>query len=160
VSVDGAISLFQAREALEVYVMRLAAHAVDRAVFGDLAARYDKAARRKTVDADEIYALSAEFDQAVDRAANNAYLTEMLTQLRIHLHRLRRLSRHRLDRLRVSAEQHVAIARAIESGNERQAAQLSADRLRDSLDVVLQSLSTSLIGPDDQAPAPLGVQPT
>ncbi|MFG1627879.1 GntR family transcriptional regulator [Kribbella sp. NPDC049227] len=160
VSVDGVIALFQAREALEVYAMRLAAHAVDRAAFGDLAARYDQAARRKTVDADAIYALSAEFDQAVDRAANNAYITEMLTQLRVHLHRLRRLSRHRLDRLRVSAQQHVAIARAIESGNERQTAQLASDRLRDSLDIVLQSLSTSLIGPDDRAPAPLGVPST
>lgn len=158
VSVDSVVALFQAREALEVYAMRLAAHAVDRATFADLAARYDKAARRKTVDADAIYALSAEFDAAVDHAANNAYLTEMLGQLRIHLHRLRRLSRHRLDRLRVSAQEHVAIARAIEAGNERQVAQLATQRLRGSLDTVLQVLSTSLIGVDDQAPAPIGVR--
>ena len=159
VSVDGVVALFQAREALEVYATRLAAHAIDRAAFGDLAARYDEAARPQTLDVEAIYALSAEFDMAVDHAANNAYLTEMLEQLRIHLHRLRRLSRHRLDRLRVSAQQHVAIARAIEAGTERQAAHLAAERLRDSLDTVLQVLSTSLIGVDDRAPAPIGIRP-
>lgn len=158
-SVDEVVQLYQAREAVESYLLRLAAHAPDRSVFGNLGDSYAHAAAREQIDIDEIYRLSEEFDVAVDVAADNRYLTGMLTELRGQLNRLRRLARSRPERLRESAVQHVAMCRAILDGDETGAARSGAARLLDSLATIIDILTGSLLGPLDDPPPAL-VHPT
>jgi DNA-binding GntR family transcriptional regulator len=154
-SMDEAIRLFQVREALELYALRLAAVAPDRSPFAEISDRYEKAAQRSEIDVEEVYALSEEFDAAVDDAADNNYLTGMLADLRGHLLRLRRLSRHQPERLRKSAIQHVHMGRALVEGDGAMAAYIGAERLRDSLRTVIEFLGSSLLGPLDEAAAPV-----
>ncbi|WP_037081420.1 GntR family transcriptional regulator [Pseudonocardia spinosispora] len=158
-SVDEVVQLYQAREAVESYLLRLAAHASDRSAFDELGTRYQRAAQRPRIDADEIYRLSQEFDTAVDAAAANRFLAGMLTELRGQLNRLRRLARQRPERLRESAVQHVAMCRAIRDGDEAEAARAGAARLRDSLATIIDILTGSLLGPLADPPPAL-VHPT
>lgn len=158
-SVDEVVQLYQAREAVESYLLRLAAQAVDRSVFQRLSERYGQASRRQEIDADEIYRLSQEFDIAVDVAAANRLLTGMLTELRGQLNRLRRLARQRPERLRESAVQHVAMCGAIHDGDDVEAARAGAARLRDSLATIIDILTGSLLGPLADPP-PILVRPT
>ncbi|MBO0884913.1 MAG: hypothetical protein J2P17_32180, partial [Mycobacterium sp.] len=81
--------------------------------------------------------------------------TGMLTDLRGHLLRLRRLSRHQPERLRKSAIQHVHMGRALVEGDGAMAAYIGAERLRDSLRTVIEFLGSSLLGPLDEAVAPV-----
>jgi GntR family transcriptional regulator, rspAB operon transcriptional repressor len=155
VSVDDVVQILQAREAVESYLLRLAALAPDRSGFAGLSDRYEVAARRPEIDTEEIYQLSEEFDRAVDAAADNRYLLAMLDDLRGHLGRLRRLSRRRPERLRESALQHVRMGRAIVAGDAAEVSRVGAQRLRDSLATIIDILTGSLLGPLADAPPPL-----
>jgi DNA-binding GntR family transcriptional regulator len=152
-SIDEVIHVYQAREALEVYALRLAARADDRAAFAPLVARYEQAAQREMIDAGEIFALSREFDAVVDATAASPHVINMLAELRMHLWRLRRLSRRRPERLRQSAVEHVEMGRAILAGDEIETARIATERLRNGLATIVDILAGSLLGPlEDAAP--------
>jgi DNA-binding GntR family transcriptional regulator len=109
--------LYDVREALEVKAARLAA-AHPGAPFGAFAQRFAHAP--ELVDAgalDRYYALTAEFDAAVDEAVANPWLVRALADVRTHLVRIRRLARHDPDRLRTAASEHQLIAEAIAAGD-------------------------------------------
>ncbi|WP_432564637.1 GntR family transcriptional regulator [Kineococcus sp. SYSU DK003] len=109
--------LYDVREALEVKAARLAAASWDRASFQGFATRFAHAGDLVPASLDRYYALTAEFDAAVDEAVANPWLVRALADVRTHLVRIRRLARHDPDRLRAAATEHQLIAEAIADGD-------------------------------------------
>ncbi|HXD29084.1 MAG TPA: GntR family transcriptional regulator [Arthrobacter sp.] len=136
VSLDHVDDLFSLRRALEVEAARSAARTGDPEEFEDLARDFDAAAEALDAPAerDAYYALAGRLDAAIEHAAANAYLTQALHGLRVHLARLRRLSHDAPDRLRESAREHAQIARAIATGDPGLAAAATMLHLHHSLD--------------------------
>lgn len=128
--------LFELREALEAKAAALAALRGDRARFAGLRDRF-AAASALLHDDDpqrhQYYALAAELDAAIDDSIANAYLTQSLEGLRVHLTRVRRLAKDDAARLRQAASEHAAIAGAIADGNAHLAAAATAVHLSNSL---------------------------
>ncbi|MGO1983557.1 MAG: GntR family transcriptional regulator, partial [Brachybacterium alimentarium] len=129
VSLDEAAPLFDLRIALEVLAVRRSAENAQhdpaaRELFSGLAVRFEDAVAplREGAEPSEYYALTEELDRAIDSTSGNAYLTDSLRTVRIHLVRLRRLSRHSPERLAESAREHAAIARAVAGTNPELAA--------------------------------------
>ena len=124
VSLAEADQLFDLRTVLEGLAARRAAENADPATFRRLAERFEGAHQQLAAgaDPDSYYRLTAELDDAVDAACSNAYLTQALRGLRVHLARLRRLSQNDPARLAASAQEHAGIARALASGNPEVAA--------------------------------------
>lgn len=145
VSLTEAPQLFDLREALEVLATRRAAENVAAAangagpsggaVFRDLAARFETATSRLASGADPLtyYALTEQLDEAVDSTSGSSYLAEALRGVRVHLGRLRRLSRNSPARLADSAREHAAIARAVADGNPELAAAATTVHLQHAL---------------------------
>lgn len=153
-SLADAGQLFDLRIALEVLAVRRAAEtamhdsaAHDR--FSDLAGSFDRATSPLSQGADpsDYYALTQELDRAVDSTCGNAYLADSLRGVRVHLTRLRRLSRHSPARLADTAGEHAAIARAIADGNPELAAAATVVHLQ-------QALAHLRTDPDSQTPPP------
>ncbi|MGO2047559.1 GntR family transcriptional regulator [Brachybacterium tyrofermentans] len=153
-SLADAGKLFDLRIALEVLAVRRAAEtaaddpaAHDR--FADLAGTFDRAISPLSQGADptDYYALTQELDLAVDSSCGNAYLADSLRGVRVHLARLRRLSRHSPARLAETAREHAAIARAIADGNPELAAAATVVHLQ-------QALAHLRTDPDSTTPPP------
>ena len=155
VSVERTVALFQAREALETYALRLAARASDREEFRDLSRAFASLAAQAAPAPDAIYALSRRFDEAVTRTAGNAQIIALLGELYVQLARLRRLSADNPDRLRATARQHADIADAVYRGDGPGAARAQSNRLQDGLETIVSLLSGGLLGPDDEDIQPL-----
>lgn len=138
VSAAGIRELFEVRRALEETAARRAAQRGDAAVFAGLAdefARIDPAG-----DADTYYALIARFDEALDAAVANEYLTAALKNIRTHLVRVRRLARDKPERLTASVGEHRLIASAIAAGDDDLAAHATHVHLHNALASILESL--------------------
>jgi hypothetical protein len=75
------------------------------------------------------------------RGAANVYLTGMLTGLHSHLQRTRRLARSRPERLRGTTLQRVQTARATAAGNGTEAVRIGIQRLRESLQAIIDILA-------------------
>ncbi|MGP5289377.1 GntR family transcriptional regulator [Brachybacterium tyrofermentans] len=158
-SLADAGQLFELRIALEVLAVRRAAEATAHATaahdpsahgrFADLARSFDRAISPLTEGADptDYYALTQELDRAVDSTCGNAYLADSLRGVRVHLTRLRRLSRHSPARLAETAREHAAIARAIADGNPELAAAATVVHLQ-------QALTHLRTDPDDSQTPP------
>jgi DNA-binding GntR family transcriptional regulator len=146
-SIEEAIHIYQVREALETYAIRVAARGFERDGFAQLIEPLQRLLAHKTPDAAEIYRISARFDQALYVAAANPYLTDMLTQLASHTRRLRRLVARRPEIIRASAEQQLSMAQAILAGDGAEAARIGAERLANGLHAIVEILSSSLLGP-------------
>lgn len=151
VSIENAVHLYQAREALENYVLRLAARGPARRGVASIAAELDDAAATST-DPEHASGLTASFDAELGKACENPVLTSMLEELNVRVARLRHLSRHRPERIRRALEQRAAIARAVRDGNGDLAAELNSARLRDGLDVIVDALTGTLVGPAAETP--------
>jgi len=133
--------LFEVRRALEESAARLSAERGDAAAFGALA---DEFARiDPTGAADAYYALISRFDEAVDAAVANDYLTSALRTVRTHLVRVRRLARDNPQRLRVSVDEHRLIASAIAAGDAELAAHATHVHLHNALTSILDSLEAT-----------------
>ena len=117
--VEGLEHLYDLREALEVKAARLAAARRDAGTFERFAHAFAAAPRLLDSETglDRYYALSAEFDAAVDAAVANPWLQQALASVRTHLVRIRRLARHDPARLRAAAAEHQLIAEAITAGD-------------------------------------------
>ncbi|WP_193104367.1 GntR family transcriptional regulator [Brachybacterium sp. FME24] len=140
VSLAEATQLFDLRIALEVLAVRRAAEitgadpaAQDR--FSELAERFGRSTAPLAQGAEptDYYALTRELDTAVDSTSGNDYLADALRGVRVHLARLRRLSRRSPTRLADSAHEHAAIARAIAAGNPELAAAATTVHLQQAL---------------------------
>lgn len=138
---DDIRDLFTARRALEETSARLAAERRDPAVFTELAAAFEAAHPETAVD--DYYALIGRFDTEVDRAADNAYLTQALRTVRTHLARARRLARDNRERLQASVAEHALIAGAIADGNSDLAAHATHVHLHNALTSILNSIEAA-----------------
>lgn len=146
VSAETAVELYQAREALEPYALTLVARSRDRDRFTALAVTFDELASADRIDLDDLHALSREFDAVVRERCGNGYIARLLEDLSVHTARLRTLARRDQDRLHTSARQRSAIADAVGRGDGPEAARLEAERLSDSLAVVLRELLGTTVG--------------
>lgn len=141
VDVDDIRALFEVRRALEESAARLAAERGDRDAFGALAEAFATASLDGTAGLDDYYGLIARFDEELDRAVGNDYLTAALRPVRAHLVRVRRMARANPARLSASVSEHRLIASAIAAGDADLAAHATHVHLHNALTTILLSLS-------------------
>lgn len=136
ISLDQVDELFELRSALECRAAELAARHRDPEVFLKLHRQLGDAGRLIT-EADparhDYYRLAGDLDVAIDAAAGNHYLAQALKSLRVHLVRVRRLSKDNPSRLRDAAREHADIALAIANGNAAVASAATTVHLDSSL---------------------------
>ncbi|WP_040167063.1 GntR family transcriptional regulator [Microbacterium gorillae] len=137
---DDIRELFEVRRALEETAARLAAERGDRSLFTQLAAEFADVHLDREATRDAYAGLIARFDQTVDDAVRNDYLTSALRTVRTHLVRVRRLSRENQTRLRASVDEHRLIATAIAAGEPELAAHATHVHLHNALTNILASL--------------------
>lgn len=113
VALSDVTHLFQMREALETYAVRLCARSDDRSRFATLC---------EELETGDVYEVIARMDALIDETAGNPYLTEALGSLRGQLRRLRQLAKRSPERLAEATREHVVICRAIADGDEDAAA--------------------------------------
>lgn len=135
-------ALFEIRRALEEAAARIAAVRGDAAGFATLADEFADAAASldEKTGRDGYYALIARFDQAVDAAVDNAYITAALRTVRTHLVRVRRMARDKPERLAASVAEHRLIAEALAERDGDLAAHATHVHLRHALASILESL--------------------
>lgn len=110
------VSLYELREALEAKAAALAAQHHDDARFADIRDRLLDASR--LLDQGEpglgpYFAVVDDLDDAIEAAAANPFLGAALRNVQLHSARIRRLSRHKPERLRAAAGEHLLIVEAI-----------------------------------------------
>jgi DNA-binding GntR family transcriptional regulator len=140
VSLEDVRALFELREALDCRAARLAARRRDPVAFQELAAELEAVVAQlhgPGTDRAEYYDLVERMDRAIDEATANPYLTASQRSLRLHLARVRKLSRTNPDRLARAAAEHAQIARAIADGSEELAEAATRVHLANSLQAVL-----------------------
>ncbi len=145
VSFEHVEELFELREALEVKAAQLAARHRDRAAFEALRDEIRRSGDRLAVDPSRhaFYEQTARMDQAIDEAAGNAYLVSALAGVRLHVARIRQLSRDDADRLRSATQEHLMIIDAIIEGSETMAAYATELHLHRSLASIHASMSAA-----------------
>lgn len=131
--------LFDVRYALEATAARIAAQQPARQEFAELAEEFTSVTPAE--DADGYYELIAQFDELIDGATANKYLTAALRTIRTHLVRVRRLARDKPERLVSSAAEHHLIARAIADGDGELAAHATHVHLHNALTSIFASLN-------------------
>ncbi len=137
VSLENVIELFELRTALECQAAALAAKRGEPEDFRLLQHQFLAAAeamRDSLPDARSYYDLVGRLDAAVDTAAANTYLYQAMSNLRVHLVRIRRLARDNPARLLASATEHANIAGAIAAGDSQVAAAATRIHLHQSLE--------------------------
>lgn len=136
ISMDHVRELFELRSALECRAAELACERGERAIFLDLHRRLSNAGALIT-DSDparnQYYELAGALDAAIDAAVGNNYLAQALKSLRVHLVRIRRLSKDNTERLAEAAREHSTIALAIAHGNAAVASAATTVHLDNSL---------------------------
>ncbi|MFK0729126.1 GntR family transcriptional regulator [Rothia sp. BD8] len=160
VSADGVREMFELREALDTQTAALAARRADPRVFDRLAERLERmgaALAGDDADRSAYYALVASLDEALDEAADSAWLRHAQEQLRAHLQRVRRLSRKDEARLRAAAAEHAQIARAVASGNPELARAATLVHLDRALSAILRAVRR--LEHQQPAPTPVDVRP-
>lgn len=155
---DAVDQIFALRQALEVLAARTAAGAADVGAFAELAERFEAAGPGAGRQPEAYYTLTAELDRLIDAAVANPYLTQALRQLRLHLDRLRRLSRDDPQRLAASAGEHAAIARAIAARDAEVAAAATVIHLHHAHTTIKDHVRRATV-PDSQQAAPAGAGP-
>jgi DNA-binding GntR family transcriptional regulator len=140
VSLDDVRALFELREALDCQAAKLAARRRDATLFEELAAELEEVVAQlhgPGTDRAGYYELVERMDRAIDDAGANPYLTAAQRSLRLHLARVRKLSRTNPERLARAAAEHAQIARAIAEGSEELAEAATRVHLANSLQAVL-----------------------
>lgn len=144
IDADDIREIFEVRRALEESAARLAAERGDASAFAQLArafAEVDLDGEADDDGRDDYYGLIARFDETLDAAVANDYLTAALRTVRTHLVRVRRLARDNPDRLAASVAEHRLIASAIAAGDADLAAHATHVHLHNALTNILQSLT-------------------
>ena len=146
ISPDTVAELFELRQALECKAASLAASRGEPDVFQELRREFENAAELIVQDGSDpsrsgYYALVARLDEAIDTAAANAYLTQALANVRLHLARVRRLAKDNPERLLATAGEHATIAAAIAARDPALAAAATSVHLHKSLEHFLAATS-------------------
>lgn len=142
IDADDIREIFEVRRALEESAARLAAERGDAAAFAGLARAFAEVDLDGETDGrDDYYGLIARFDETLDAAVANDYLTAALRTVRTHLVRVRRLARDNPDRLAASVAEHRLIASAIAARDADLAAHATHVHLHNALTNILQSLT-------------------
>jgi DNA-binding GntR family transcriptional regulator len=131
------VEIFQIRAALEGLAARLAAANLSEADLRkatELEEGHLRAAMNNEISQGS--ALNREFHELIQRAADNAHLTLILSNLDDHLQRYRTLSNVQQGRLRKSVQEHAAVLTAL---TNRDAGQAEA-HMKEHLLSVLQDL--------------------
>jgi DNA-binding GntR family transcriptional regulator len=150
VSVDNIRELFDVRKALEVKAMRLAALHHTGSTFADLEREFDEVPAllaRDDSDRSAYFDLVRRFDDAVDDAVENDYLTGALNSLRTHLVRVRRLAKDNPERLTAAAREHLLIVQAIVARDPELAAHATHVHLHHALTSALATAAESPLRP-------------
>ena len=129
--------LFQMREALETYAVRLCARSSERSGFASLSEEF-------AGPVEDAYELISRMDALIDETAGNPYLSASLGSLRSQLLRLRQLARRSQERLAEAMNEHVVICRAIADGDEDTAASAVAFHIGKSQLNIISMLSEGL----------------
>lgn len=135
--------LYELREALESRAAALAARRRRPEPFAALRDRFASASRAldgDATDVERVYALIGDLDAAIDDAVGNADLRQALAAVRLHSARIRRLARHRPERLRAATAEHAVIVEAILDGDAELAAHATHVHLHASLRSALATL--------------------
>jgi DNA-binding GntR family transcriptional regulator len=150
VSLDDLADMFVLRRILETESAQLAATSDQTHKFVPLAEKFRAFAEDTEILADPgpYYQLITTMDELIDSAAGNSYLTGALSNLRVHLIRVRRMAKDDTARLAASAEEHSKIAEAIAKKNPLVARAATVMHLQASLDHILTHAETPK-GPHD-----------
>ncbi|WP_194410304.1 GntR family transcriptional regulator [Microbacterium cremeum] len=146
IDADDIREIFEVRRALEESAARLAAERGDAEAFAALARAFGEVDPNGPGDGDgpdDYYGLIARFDETLDAAVANGYLTAALRTVRTHLVRVRRLARDNPDRLAASVAEHRLIASAIAARDADLAAHATHVHLHNALTNILRSLGAS-----------------
>ncbi|RFA19048.1 GntR family transcriptional regulator [Subtercola boreus] len=142
VSTENVAELFELRQALEQQAARLAAARRDPQVFKALLDGFREAPALLGADdpgRHAYYDLVREFDRAVDEAVQSSYLVAALAGLRIHLARVRRLSKDNPERLLEAAAEHRMIVQAIHDGDAELASHATHVHLAKSFHAIVEA---------------------
>lgn len=115
ISADDVRALYELRDSLDCRAAELAARRGEPEVFRALERDLARAAEEPDDDPDHVayYEVVARMDTAIDEAAANPFLRQAQAGVRLHLARVRKLSKSDPARLREAAVEHQRIARAI-----------------------------------------------
>ncbi|RLZ03218.1 GntR family transcriptional regulator [Kocuria tytonicola] len=141
ISAEDVRALYELRDTLDCRAAELAAQRGDAETFRALADELSHAAETLADDADHAayYALVDRMDAEIDAAAQNPYLQQALSHVRLHLARVRRLSTSNPRRLAVAAAEHEAIARAVAAGDPALAVATTRVHLKNALGNALRT---------------------
>ncbi|RLY91202.1 GntR family transcriptional regulator [Kocuria tytonicola] len=141
ISAEDVRALYELRDTLDCRAAELAAQRGDAETFRALADELSHAAETLADDADHAayYALVDRMDAEIDAAAQNPYLQQALSNVRLHLARVRRLSTSNPRRLAVAAAEHEAIARAVAAGDPALAVATTRVHLKNALGNALRT---------------------
>lgn len=144
VSLDDLADMFVLRRVLETESARLAATSDHTTQFGPLAERFRAVAEDtdRLADPGPYYQLINTMDELIDTAAGNSYLSTALSNLRVHLARVRRMAKDDPTRLAASAVEHSKIAQAIADQDPLLASAATIMHLQASLDHILTHAET------------------
>lgn len=148
---DRVRALYELRSALEASAASLAARRRDPAPFRILRDRLAMAGALldEPEGRERYFEVVDDLDEAIERAADNTYLTAALASVRLHSARVRRLSRFDDDRLRRAAEEHGLVVEAILAADPELAADATRIHLAQSQRSALERMS------HDHGPAPV-----
>ena len=149
ISAEDVRALYELRDSLDCRAAELAAQRGDAATFRALADELSHAAETLADDADHAayYALVDRMDAEIDAAAQNPYLQQALSSVRLHLARVRRLSTSNPRRLAVAAAEHEAIARAVAAGDAALAVATTRVHLKNALGSALSTPELATVSP-------------
>lgn len=154
IDADDIREIFEVRRALEETAARLAAQRGDASAFAALEHQFARVDLDGGDGRDDYYRLITRFDETLDAAVANDYLTGALRTVRTHLVRVRRLARDNLDRLAASVAEHRVIASAIAARDADLAAHATHVHLHNALTNILDSLDASTGSATGAEPAP------
>lgn len=144
VSLDDLADMFVLRRVLETESAQLAATSDQAHEFAPLAEKFRAFAKDAQIfeDPGPYYQLITAMDELIDAAAGNSYLSGALSNLRVHLIRVRRMAKDNPARLVASAQEHAAIAEAIANHDPLLASAATILHLQASLDHILTHAET------------------
>ena len=144
VSLDDLADMFVLRRVLETESAQLAAASEQTEKFVPLAQKFRAYAEDSQIleDPGPYYQLITAMDELIDDAAGNSYLSGALSNLRVHLARVRRMAKDDPARLAASAAEHSKIAEAIARKDQQLARAATIMHLQASLDHILTHAET------------------
>ncbi|GAA4480241.1 GntR family transcriptional regulator [Enteractinococcus fodinae] len=144
VSLDDLADMFVLRRVLETESAQLAAASDQTEKFVPLAQKFRAYADDSQIleDPGPYYQLINVMDELIDDAAGNSYLSGALSNLRVHLARVRRMAKDDPARLAASAVEHSKIAEAIARKDQLLARAATIMHLQASLDHILTHAET------------------